>query len=454
MLAPVPSAQTTRDARTVRRHRLSWSAAAAVGLVEAIVLLPFFVHRSAEPVFLTFSRDYIAFLLAMSLGAVGPATFLAFAVRRAPRERQAVWAIGVFVLLAGIVGVGELVLCFQGRDAFAWYRSWGHMRSPLVGFEPRPNHRWGLVHDHGRRSVSYGTDAQGFRVHLNARPRPEDELLVVAMGGSAVFGYGLNDDETWPHLLEDELRRRVSERVTVLNAGCNGHNTLQQLIRFHTRVRPLRPAMLIHYGAINDVRLDRDAGQLIPLPPALVEGFTAAQCLAQRNRGKGFYFEHSLLLDRASNVFQGWIRELRSPGAASGQEPAVDPPVAAFAVARDLYLQNLRTMDLLCQMDGTSFVPVLFLADRTRLPALYHIGIDALVQGLADVAEAESWPCVDLRDALEAEPRPASLFAADGYHPSRLGAEFLAGRMAEALEAQLSGHPRLADRLADQRGGR
>ena len=56
------------------------------------------------------------------------------------------------------------------------------------------------------------------------------------------------------HLLEEKLREDLKDpNLNVINAGTNGHNSLQSLLRFYLRVLPLKPQVLLYYEGINDV---------------------------------------------------------------------------------------------------------------------------------------------------------------------------------------------------------
>lgn len=74
------------------------------------------------------------------------------------------------------------------------------------------------------------------------------------MGDSWVFGYGVNDSEAWPRLLEQELGRG-----RVMNPGLSGFAPEQHTRVYETLGIPLRPKVLL-YGLFpgNDIRDSRD----------------------------------------------------------------------------------------------------------------------------------------------------------------------------------------------------
>ncbi len=403
---------------------------AIIFAVMLLPLLPFAFHRSTEPVWHTYSASYAVLLVGLVFAAGLVSVGMGWLFRKASRERQA-----PFVLLAlGSVAMGlfclELWLGFQNSDAFARYRAWGHTRSALLGFEAAPNNRWSIA------GATYTTDAQTFRSHTTPRVSPDEETLIVVMGGSAVFGYGLNDDETWASSLEKRLRERFGSSVTVLNAGCNGHNTLQQMIRAHMRVLPLKPDFIVHYGAINDVRPDAARDQLIIFPEELVHATTTRDYLRIKNQGKGFYFENSLLFNRigqAMGLFDCALTPRYRPKIGGST-------VDTFVATTEIYLRNMASLQALCETNGVAFVPVTFLADTDSLPPPFHRGVEQYVKALRDQRCERGLPMIDLLPDFKRIKNKADLFFKDHYHPNRRGAAFLAEHIGAALESMLASH--------------
>ena len=428
------SATTPHKGHSTKRVRAR--VASIIGLVIGVLLIPFLDHRSAQPIVLTYSLDYLAFLALLMVGAIASAQALAFLVRRAPLKRQVPFALLILTGLVGSAAAAEFYLGYAGRDAFHWYRSWGHVRSPLTGFVVKPEHRWQMRHDAGRTTVTYTTDPLGLRTHLRPRAERPDEIVIAAIGGSAVFGYGLNDNETWPHLLEGELRDRFGAHITVLNAGCNGHNTLQQLIRYQTTVRKLEPHFLIHYGAINDIRPDHEISQLIPFPDQLLEARTSRDYLGTLNYGQGFYLEHSLLI----NLLMRSAGTILPDYDHRGNEPIVGPqhkPSVPFDKTADLFVENLNSLRALATSHDTQFVPITFLANLEQLESPFDVGVGTYVQRLRNHCRQHSVSLIDLWPDYLREEKPAGLFAPDNYHLSKRGAVYLADRVAEALAPRI-----------------
>ena len=73
---------------------------------------------------------------------------------------------------------------------------------------------------HYRAEKSAGLNRYGYRGPVVGRKQP-GELRVVMLGGSTVFGYGVNWDESIPVYLEARLRERLDRPVRVVNLGFN-----------------------------------------------------------------------------------------------------------------------------------------------------------------------------------------------------------------------------------------
>ena len=173
----------------------------------ALLYLPLLVHRSEQPLWAGFSRTYLLFLAGAAAAALVVIGLVGLACRRARGSEPALAFVLSVVALVAACAVVEMVLTYRLRlaDAFAQYREWGHERSLMFGFEATPNHRW------TNAGATYSTDRFGFRTHTRGPWEAVAGLRIFTLGESSVFGYGLDDDETWPHVLEDMLRSRRSD---------------------------------------------------------------------------------------------------------------------------------------------------------------------------------------------------------------------------------------------------
>ncbi len=389
-----------------------------------LLSLPMLDHRSRDAVFGPYSWHYIVVLLLLFLAGASFAWTIARLVRRAPAELREKFALMIVMMPIGVIIAAEIYLGVRGEDAFRRYSEWGNGRSALMGFEVLPNHKWEMA------EATYTTDGKRFRTHANPRSTSDDEFLVVTIGGSSVFGYGLNDDETWPHLLEEKLRKRFGDTVTVLNAGNNAQNTFQQMIRCYTRVLPEKPDLVIQYGATNDVRKNADALRYVPMDESIVYAFTDRDYQRHLNRNNGFYDRNSLLLGLGKRFVAKQMEKLKGPVLYPTVKEATQ---ADYEEAREIYVRNVRTMRMMCEERGARFVAVTFLFHPTMEPARYRIAIPFLVNALMDDFAGSGYETIDIRDTLKDVPESDRLFFPDMYHPNRKGASFLAEQLDKSI---------------------
>ena len=95
-------------------------------------------------------------------------------------------------------------------------------------------------------------DTLGFRE--NGSPR-DDSLPhpAVLLGGSTAYGWGSADDETIAAGVEQRLHGQLGPEASVINAGYPGLTTLDTLLVYHERIRPVHPSTVIVLAGLNDL---------------------------------------------------------------------------------------------------------------------------------------------------------------------------------------------------------
>jgi lysophospholipase L1-like esterase len=127
---------------------------------------------------------------------------------------------------------------------------------PLLGPLPKPG--WS-----GLWSGIFETeiDGYGFRA-TGATPAPGADRLVVFMGDSCTFGWGVATSETFVSQLASIEKDAGDERFELLNAAYPGHSASVGVYMLRERVLPLHPdVVVLGYSANNAFRLSlvRDA---------------------------------------------------------------------------------------------------------------------------------------------------------------------------------------------------
>lgn len=98
--------------------------------------------------------------------------------------------------------------------------------------------------------------------HAIARMAPAGTQRIAVLGDSCTFGWGANDNETYPAVLERRLRRRAPAQpsVDVINAGVIGTGTGEQALWYDVWVRQFNPDIVVLSVFWNDVSDDLRGG--------------------------------------------------------------------------------------------------------------------------------------------------------------------------------------------------
>src|SRR5207248_2046133 len=111
--------------------------------------------------------------------------------------------------------------------------------------------------DHPGGSFRFRTNNLGLRRDVDtAIDKPPELFRVLMLGESQTEGY-VNNEESFPTLLEARLAGQLSpigRRAEVLNAGVGGYKPTLELQRFQVRGAPLRPDLVVVFVAGNDVQ--------------------------------------------------------------------------------------------------------------------------------------------------------------------------------------------------------
>ncbi len=101
-----------------------------------------------------------------------------------------------------------------------------------------------------RMTFLCSSNSAGFRGTREYAPAPAAGVVrVAAVGDSITFGYGVADDETYPHLLGE----RLGPGFEVLNAGVPGHDSTRTLWDLQNRVLPMQPGVVIVCTGVNEM---------------------------------------------------------------------------------------------------------------------------------------------------------------------------------------------------------
>ncbi|MHC5212664.1 MAG: SGNH/GDSL hydrolase family protein [Planctomycetota bacterium] len=120
------------------------------------------------------------------------------------------------------------------------------LHDPLLGWRYRPGARVRHVTD--EFDVAVAVNAQGFRDAAFPAADGADHPLIVALGDSQTFGWGVEVERAFPVRLGRALD------VRVLNMGVSGYGTDQQLLLWRQTGRSLAPDIVVLTVCANDTR--------------------------------------------------------------------------------------------------------------------------------------------------------------------------------------------------------
>jgi hypothetical protein len=183
-----------------------------------------------------------------------------------------------FSLAFGLAEITVRVLRPQevGPPRFAFDQTLGYI--PVPGQKARRNLP-------GVYDFTYSNNSQGFRGSREYGPKQPGACRVLLLGDSFTYGFGVNDDQTFAHHLEQYLRQR-NLPAEVINAGCPGKGTDYELKVFQTIGVQLHPDLTVLCFFPNDFE-DNARAEYYDIEP---NGELLAKKLDQGEGIKAFLF--------------------------------------------------------------------------------------------------------------------------------------------------------------------
>lgn len=163
----------------------------------------------------------------------------------------------VFCLLFLIFIVAEVFLRISGFHGESDKREFiQHDKRLGWSFIPNTN-----VIDTGFEwKVRYSLNDDGIRERRNMENKTEDEYRILVLGDSFTEGYGIRQDRTFSHLMEDLCNKKGNARkVKVINAGVRGYNLTQYYILFQSLYKKYRPDLVIIAAVDGDLDVTSDS---------------------------------------------------------------------------------------------------------------------------------------------------------------------------------------------------
>lgn len=357
-----------------------------------------------------------------------------------------------------LVGVGSLALAVLGAEAFLRLSGFDpledalHGRVQLVRPSTAPGRDYELVPD--ARGEGWGTrvevNSHGFRGPERA-PEAPGRTRLIALGDSVTFGNDLAYAETWPAVLELELRA-LDPGVDVLDLGLGGYDTAQEVATLADIGLAFRPAHVIVGFCVNDVGVVSmsmesafvESDRENPLFLSRIAQWLRVQqseraqkrALYERNREESYARAHAAEIEPLDPLLVPLVSALRR---AVEQLPAAEQDLATRRIPPRWYASERRIGRLqhafgdlatLARTHGFE-VTVLLIPYLEDDPL-----IDAGLEIVRALAEARGFGVVDPRAAFRAEGLAGlRVRAEDPVHPNARGHAILARSLATRLRA-------------------
>ncbi len=301
------------------------------------------------------------------------------------RSRLGRWAGNLFlaviapvVVLTGLEAAARLTIA-PGPDFALLRRNNCLQHSALLGDEFRP-------HCH---TVIANTDVQTNNLGLRDRDLEDDGATrILALGDSCTWGWGVEQDATYPAVLERLLNARGGgRRYRVVNAGTPGLTSYHGLVYLRERGLALHPSIVIIGYYFNDAFLDGD----------VEDRLTAQRRVLPLLRLSEYLSNHSRLWTTVQNL----TRRPPTPD----KTPRVIP---------EKFERNLRQMITLARQNGVA--PVIL--NLVGVPASpYYVIMDSIAREFGVPTVVYQGPRLDI------------------VHPTRDGDDILAHALLTRMDA-------------------
>src|SRR5262245_2139753 len=160
-------------------------------------------------------------------------------------------ALAVAGTLLGLA-LGEVTVRALGCGDVTFDRSKLHAFDPDAGWicQPGLDLRYELT---GSFDVRVRCNSRGLRDTEHAFEKVQGLLRIVCSGDSFMWGYGVEDDETFPACLARSL-----PNTETINLGVSGYSTVQEYVRLETEGMRYSPDWVVFFVCWNDLDANFD----------------------------------------------------------------------------------------------------------------------------------------------------------------------------------------------------
>lgn len=165
-------------------------------------------------------------------------------------KRARRWLFALLPVAIVLIG-GEAALTLADWPRKDPARAFTH--SDVYWVEPASQHLEAYPHKETGGSFRVSTDANGLRAPLHPEEKPAGVVRVMTMGCSTTFGWGVDDEQSYPARLEAILKEE-GHPVEVVNAGQPGHSSFQGLWLWDRALPRYAPDVVVFGYIVQDAR--------------------------------------------------------------------------------------------------------------------------------------------------------------------------------------------------------
>jgi lysophospholipase L1-like esterase len=104
--------------------------------------------------------------------------------------------------------------------------------------------------------VEFKTNSSGFRTREFEEAINSQDTIIMVLGDSYSFGYGVSYQDSFPYILERKLRKEFSRKIIrIFNLGIPGYNTTQELATLKEFGPKLHPQLVLLTYHLNDIEV-------------------------------------------------------------------------------------------------------------------------------------------------------------------------------------------------------
>lgn len=303
-----------------------------------------------------------------------------------------------------------VVLIFGGFEAWLRGTGWPHVppgaqliHDHVYWVEPANLNLEATAHKERGGSFRVSTDPNGLRAPLHTETKPAGAFRVMTLGCSTTFGWGVDDNESYPARLEAILNEG-GHKVEVINGGQPGYTSFQGLWLWDRALARYSPDVVIFGYLVQDSRT--------------VQYSDYSQAILQH---EDEFLKQNLLHQLRTYLWvQSWLDQRRTVTKENAEG-------GTWRIPPDRYVENIRAFKAKAEAVGAKFMLFGFPLERSGYTeshrALLHAAADELGVPIYD-PQAE----MERRSATE-----TLYFPEDRGHANAAGNDVIAQGMAQFL---------------------